>query len=322
MKLKIITSTLIAIAVAASAGFTTAADGEATGKPKQKSDRPGGPPPKVIAKYDKDGDGKLNQTERAEARKNRRPRAGGEAKSGEGKDRPDDDNPSEANPSKTKPDKAKPSETKSDDDTERASDRVADLFKRADKNADGKLTEDEVSAQAWVRLSKADKNNDGSVTIEELQAAGKNRRGAGRQGGGADGDWMTRMDKNGDGNLSKDELSERAWSLMSHADKDGDGVLSKQELATLRAQRGSRRGGSGGRAGGDMFTNLDKNKDGKLTEDEVPAHLWARLSKADKDADGAISKSEMEALRAASGGRTGQRDADDDGTPKRPKIEP
>jgi hypothetical protein len=43
------------------------------------------------------------------------------------------------------------------------------------------------------------------------------------------------------------------------------------------------------------FDRFDKNKDGKLTEDEVPAPLWERLSKADAVKDGAITKNAFEA---------------------------
>jgi len=302
MKLKSITTTMIAVAAAAAAGFSTAAEDGAADKPKAKGERPSGPPPEVVAKFDKDGDGKLDEAERAEARKNRPERPGGE-----GKGRPGGDKPGEG----------KPGEGKG-----RPGGGAAELFKRADKNGDKKLTEDEVPAQAWARLSKADKDSDGSVTIEELQAAGGNRPGGDRPGGGGHGERLKEMDKNGDGNLSKDEVPERAWEFLSRADKNGDDVLSKEELEGMRAAGGGRGGRPGGGAGGgDMFANLDKDKDGKLTETEVPEQLWARLSKADKDADGAVSKAEMEAVRSAGGGKGGQRDSDGDGKPKRPKIE-
>jgi Ca2+-binding EF-hand superfamily protein len=45
-----------------------------------------------------------------------------------------------------------------------------------------------------------------------------------------------------------------------------------------------------------LFAKLDANKDGKLEKSEVPAKLWARLSKADANNDGAVT---MEELKAA-----------------------
>ena len=44
-----------------------------------------------------------------------------------------------------------------------------------------------------------------------------------------------------------------------------------------------------------LLGRADKNKDGKLTKDELPEAGWTRLSAADTDKDGAISKAELEA---------------------------
>jgi len=41
------------------------------------------------------------------------------------------------------------------------------------------------------------------------------------------------------------------------------------------------------------FEDLDKNKDGAITEDEVEKGQWERLKKRDKDNDGKITKDEF-----------------------------
>ncbi len=284
MKIKVITTTVFAAAI--SVGLSHAADGDTAEKAKPEgAKRPDGLPAEVIAKYDKDGDGKLNETERAEAAKNRPARPG----EGEGKGRP-------------------------------GAAAGGEMFKRADKNSDGKLTKDEVPGEAWDRLSKADKDSDGAITEEEIKAAGGGRPGT-PGAGGAPGDRLKEMDANKDGNLSKDEVPERVWGFLSRADKNKDDVLSKEELEAMRAAAGGLPGGGrpgqGGR-GAEMFTNLDKNKDDKLTSDEVPEAIWVRMSKADKDADGAVSKAELEAAHGAGGGDAAK---GDDDKPKRPKIE-
>jgi Ca2+-binding EF-hand superfamily protein len=46
----------------------------------------------------------------------------------------------------------------------------------------------------------------------------------------------------------------------------------------------------------DLIAKFDKNKDGKLTKDEVPAGLWEHISKADTNGDGAVTKDELEAF--------------------------
>lgn len=72
--------------------------------------------------------------------------------------------------------------------------RFGRMFQRFDKNNDGKLTENEVPPQAWVRLSQADENNDGAVTQDELrtnrprgQRGRGGHRGQGRMMGGGHG---------------------------------------------------------------------------------------------------------------------------------------
>ena len=69
-----------------------------------------------------------------------------------------------------------------------------------------------------------------------------------------------------------------------------------------------RGGGPGGRSGGppnpaQMFKELDKNSDGKLTEDEAPGPMKSRFSAADKNGDGGVDLSEFSAgMRAMGGG--------------------
>jgi hypothetical protein len=69
-------------------------------------------------------------------------------------------------------------------------------------------------------------------------------------------------------------------------------------------------GGAGGRAGGppnpaEAFKQLDKNSDGKLTEDEAPGPMKAQFSAADKNGDGGVDLAEFSAVMKAFGGRRG-----------------
>ncbi|MDA7597842.1 hypothetical protein N8813_02830, partial [bacterium] len=48
--------------------------------------------------------------------------------------------------------------------------------------------------------------------------------------------FMAEVDKNGDGNLGKDELPERMWEFMSKADKDGDNQITEVERTEFRAE--------------------------------------------------------------------------------------
>jgi len=58
-----------------------------------------------------------------------------------------------------------------------------------------------------------------------------------------------------------------------------------------------------GRGNRPDFKTLDKNGDGFITQDEVPAEAWERMKKADKNGDGKISAEE---LREARPNRRGQ----------------
>lgn len=156
-----------------------------------------------------------------------------------------------------------------------------------DKNGDRVITEEEAGA-AWARIGQLDKDGDGKVTGQEMMAGakGKGMQGKGK-GKGNPGEFIKRMDKNEDGNLSKDEVPEQLWARISQLDKDGDSSISREELAA---------GAKGRMEQGRGFEMADKNGDGKLTQDEAPK-FWDRISRADLDKDGAVSMEEMAKAR-------------------------
>ena len=192
------------------------------------------------------------------------------------------------------------------------------FLKQIDTNADGQITKEE-AGERWERLSRLDKNEDGIIGKEELAAmAGGRPGGPGGPGGegrpGAGGQQMfERADKNGDGKLSKDELPEEAWARLSKADKDGDNAVSREEIGAMMREGGMRPGGpggpegAGGGGGGRLFEMSDKNKDGKLTAEEL-GERWEQMSRMDKNNDGAITKDEIPQMgqgRGPGGGRPG-----------------
>ncbi len=75
----------------------------------------------------------------------------------------------------------------------------------------------------------------------------------GQQGGrGGQGPSIDRMDQNGDGKLSKDEVPERMSQRFDRMDTNGDGFIDAEEFAVLISRRGqgaAGRGGQGGRGG-------------------------------------------------------------------------
>lgn len=171
-------------------------------------------------------------------------------------------------------------------------------LRNLDKNGDRVITEEE-AGEAWARIGQLDKDGDGKVTGEEMMAGakGKGMQGKGK-GKGNPGEFIKRMDKNEDGNLSKDEVPEQLWARISALDKDGDSSISREEFAA--GAKGRMQQGANGRG----FEMADKNGDGKLTEEEAPK-FWDRISKADLDKDGAVSKEEMAKARERAGAMKG-----------------
>lgn len=108
-------------------------------------------------------------------------------------------------------------------------------FSRLDTNHDGAISKEEAAAGAQSRVDRMfanlDTNHDGLITQEELRAAAEARRA---------------------------EMKEKAAARFKSADKNGDGFLSKDEAAALpRLAR--------------HFDDLDTNKDGMLTPEEIEA---------------------------------------------------
>ena len=183
----------------------------------------------------------------------------------------------------------------------------------------------------------------------------------GQRGGGDMGRMMQMMpvlaalDADQDGVISKSEIKNAAAALKK-LDKNGDGELDAEEMRPTRSEGGRGRGGAqeggpggerggpggerggpggerGGRSAGaggmmDRIMSQDKNKDGKLSKDEVDERMLPMFDRLDTNSDGSIEKSEVEAAAArmgggGSGGRRGGPGGDQGGgqRPQRPSFD-
>jgi len=203
-----------------------------------------------------------------------------------------------------------------------------EIFEKIDADGDGLISEEEagrgklqraIMAGTWGLIDKdavyaeIDADGDGVATKEEFRAAnfgqiiqraladartrmGLPQRGGPGQGGGG---MIQRLDKDGDGKLSKDEVPERMAERFDKLDKDGDGFITAEEMQAMQ-RRG--RDGQGGPQGGGMIKRLDKDGDGKLSKDEVPEKMAEHFDKLDANGDGVLDEGELGKMR----GRRGQ----------------
>jgi Ca2+-binding EF-hand superfamily protein len=110
-----------------------------------------------------------------------------------------------------------------------ASDIVNNIFAKLDTNGDGVLSADEISkaGKQAQNILAADANGDGVVTKDELSAEITKKMASHRAH-----HIMSKLDTNGDGSLSTDEINNGGSAAQSilPADTNGDGVVSMAEL--------------------------------------------------------------------------------------------
>jgi Ca2+-binding EF-hand superfamily protein len=129
------------------------------------------------------------------------------------------------------------------------------LMMALDADGNGEISSSEIEG-AVAALKKLDKNSDGKLTMEELMPEGMpGGFPGGFPGGGDPAEMVTRimaMDTNKDGFVDKDEAPERmVQGMFPRADSNGDGKLSKEELTKFAAQMGGPRPGGNAPRGGE-----------------------------------------------------------------------
>lgn len=255
-----------------------------------------------------------------------------------------------------------------------------EIFKRMDRNNDGKVTKDDAPPEGGERfqyfLNRADADKDGTVTEEEFRKSFQPPRDGGPQGGPREGrpgqpgqpreggpdrpregnpgpgnagpgnpgpggprfgggmgfpgsPVMAALDTNKDGELSADEIT-AAGSELRKLDKDGDGKLSRQEILP-RFEGGPREGMARGegrpdgqprdgqpggpRPGGDFFRSRDTNGDGRISREEAPEKLKENFERIDGNKDGFIDPAELGQMFGGQGRPDGARRPEGVGRP-------
>ncbi|MCC6573036.1 MAG: hypothetical protein IT462_04520 [Planctomycetes bacterium] len=178
------------------------------------------------------------------------------------------------------------------------------FFKEKDKDADGKLSKEEVGNDKL--FGELDDDKDGFVTLAE---AGKHVDKIGEEikarAKAAAEEEFKALDKNDDKKLTEDELGDRKG--LMEGDKNADKSLDLAEYTAASAAAKTARAKDAGKVRENMnktpedqFKEMDKNSDGKLAGDEINERLKKAMenAKADTDGDGALSLDEYKAFRA------------------------
>jgi hypothetical protein len=109
---------------------------------------------------------------------------------------------------------------------------------------------------------------------------------AGQEAPGGRGGMMMRADTNGDGKISQAEFTAMMDQRFTRLDKNGDGFITADELGDMAGR---------GPGGGVMAADTDH--DGKVSHAEYTAQATARFARFDANHDGQITPDEMSAAR-------------------------
>ena len=115
----------------------------------------------------------------------------------------------------------------------------AQMLQKADTNGDGIVTRAEFTAARDRLFTRLDRNGDGYLTKDDAPP----RLAARRKGQGSGlAQAMAMLDKDGDGRVSRAEFVDGPGLIFQRADTNHDGVVDAAELAAFRSAVTARRG--------------------------------------------------------------------------------
>ncbi len=106
---------------------------------------------------------------------------------------------------------------------------------------------------------------------------------------------LQRIDANGDGAISKDEMTAARERLFKKLDRNGDGVIDEKEIASARQAIKDRAEVAQARVG-NRWRRLDTNGDGRVSEQELASSM-PLFELADRNGDGKLSADEIASIR-------------------------
>ena len=193
-------------------------------------------------------------------------------------------------------------------------DRVTQIFDRYDANDDGVLNADDNLPGRVTRLyGAADADGDEGISTAELttflgssavsRILGLGDQGTGRGCGGivSDAQIASRVeraleivDADGEGDIDSTEVTSAVWEQMTTADANADSSVSSDELTTyLESLRDAKIATLVTNYVDRVMEQYDADNDSAISQSEVSATRWNRISVADTNNDASISEDEL-----------------------------
>jgi len=206
-------------------------------------------------------------------------------------------------------------DTNRDGEIDRAElEKAAEVLRSLDRNGDGQLTSDELRGGDGQEDGPREDQNRGQGGGKR---GGQNRPGGNRpqgQAGGSRGPqpgngprqpWILvhaeEVDLNEDGIISRDEIVGEAKRAFGGYDQNNDDKLVESELNS----KGNVRSAMGGFIRGHA-SELDRDRDGFISKDEVLNNAIRMFDRVDRNSDGKVTKNELQSATRSSDARPRQ----------------
>lgn len=111
-----------------------------------------------------------------------------------------------------------------------------EMLQQADANRDGAVSRAEFLAARQSRFARMDRNGDGYFSMDDIPRLARKRA------GDRIGQLMSSFDANHDGRLSRDEFVDGPTRLFDLGDRDGNGRLEAPEIERMRSAVAARKG--------------------------------------------------------------------------------
>ena len=164
-------------------------------------------------------------------------------------------------------------------------------FEQLDRDKNGSVSPAELQAEIASHFAQLDQNKDGRVTKQEAEAFATSKRAEHEAQHAAHAkERFAQQDANKDGKLSKQEMARLPGDWFERLDLNGDGFVTADEMDDAHAAMKDRFGKKFAGHGAERFAKLDADKNGSVDQSEIAAHAKERFGRLDADKNGVLSK--------------------------------